>query len=105
MFIALVHAKYAVDCACNGREALERIEGASEPYQILVTDHFMPNLSGLELVRLLVSQKRPLEIIVVTGDLNQEARSEYRRLGVRKIIDKPFFADEIIEAVESIPQG
>ncbi len=101
--LALGQAKYAVECVADGREALERIEGANEAFQILVTDHYMPNLSGLELVRLLVSQKRPLEIIVVSGGLNPEAKDEYKRLGVRRIIDKPFFSDEIIEALESIP--
>jgi two-component system response regulator TctD len=99
---ALSQAKYAVECVADGREALERIEAANGAFQILVTDHYMPNLSGLELVRLLVSQKRPLEIIVVSGGLNPEAKNEYMRLGVRKIIEKPFFADEIIEALESI---
>jgi CheY-like chemotaxis protein len=99
---ALGRAKYAVECVADGREALERIEGADEAFQILVTDHYMPKLSGLELVRLLVSQKRPLDIIVVSGGLNPEARNEYNRLGVRRIIDKPFFPEEIIKAVESI---
>ena len=98
-------AKYEIECAADGREALRRIEGAHDAFQILVTDHCMPFLSGLELVRHLGAQKRALEIVVITGGLNPEAEGEYRKLGVRKIIYKPFFPDELIEVMNSISAG
>jgi two-component system, cell cycle response regulator len=45
----LMRAGFSVDTAHNGREALERIN--SKPYQILITDWDMPEMSGPDLCR------------------------------------------------------
>ncbi|MEO8877415.1 MAG: response regulator, partial [Polyangiaceae bacterium] len=58
---------YRVKCACDGDEGLERAK-ALKP-DLVITDHVMPGLSGLQLVRAMaqIPGLATTKIILVTG--------------------------------------
>jgi Response regulator containing CheY-like receiver domain and AraC-type DNA-binding domain len=55
-----------VTSAADGGEALAKIAASEKPYDIVITDHQMPRVTGLELVRQLTGEgfrrqnRRPL---------------------------------------------
>ena len=101
-FLALVlcgpHCK--VTTAENGREALAKMETASQHFDIVITDHKMPNMTGLELVRELRARDFEGKIAVLSAHLNETTRQAYDELAVDLMLTKPFDVEELRRAVE-----
>jgi PAS domain S-box-containing protein len=62
---ALEKNGYQVDSALDGLEGLNALQ--ARPYALLLTDLMMPNLSGIELLRLAREMDPYLEIVVITA--------------------------------------
>jgi CheY-like chemotaxis protein len=82
--------RYELTSARNGNDALTRLSTASAPYDVVITDNEMPNVSGVELVRELRQRSFRGKIIVLSADLTNETRQAYARMKVDAILDKPF---------------
>ncbi len=89
-----------VKSAANGSEALARIAMSAQPYDIIITDHKMPGMTGLELVRRLRAQNFGGKIVVLSAFLNAENTRSYQALGVDLLLAKPFDMDELRHAIE-----
>src|SRR5580658_4153118 len=63
----LAHFGYDVDAAEDGAAAWEALQ--ARPYDLLITDHNMPKITGLELVRNLRSARMALPVVLVAGEL------------------------------------
>jgi len=90
---------HTVECADNGEHALQLIAESKVPYEILITDHQMPKLTGLQLVTALKISATQLAIIVLSGNLKSVEIVQYQKLGVSKVLEKPFVPKNIIDAV------
>lgn len=99
--LILESAAYEVTCADDGQTALKAIRDASEPFDLLITDHDMPRLCGLELVSQLDADRQLPEVVVISGNLTTENITEYERLGVRQVLEKPFLIPTILDAVHA----
>jgi two-component system chemotaxis response regulator CheY len=88
--------------ASNGREALKRIE--SEPVDFIVTDWFMPEMSGVELVRAVRENDafKDLPIVVVTANASRHDVAEAVKLRVNAYVLKPFTAELLKERIAAI---
>lgn len=95
---AILSFNYNVSCASNGREALEMLRSASEPYSLILLDILMPEKSGLQtLAECKADEKlRDIPIIVMTSEKSAEARSI--RMGAADFISKPYRMPEVIIA-------
>jgi len=85
----LEQAGHKVDVVHDGQEALEILKASPVQYQILITDHRMLNMSGLELVEELKKTKFRGKIIVFTGYITEELEDSYRQLGITYFFNKP----------------
>jgi DNA-binding response OmpR family regulator len=85
--------------AKNGWEALIKIGVAPRPFDIVITDHQMPRVTGLELVRRLRTKNFGGKILVLSGQLSDEDISAYEELSVDMMMSKPFDFDELQEAM------
>jgi PleD family two-component response regulator len=63
----LIDAGYHVDVAENGATAWSALQFSK--YDLLITDQFMPKLSGVELLRKIYTANMTLPIIMATGFL------------------------------------
>jgi len=107
--------RYEVLCVASGDAALASLEANENPYDVIIVDQKMPNLSGVELVEAIRQRGIPGEVIVLSAHLTSEMRAEYERLNVHKIFPKPFDLNELREVVgylaaphaieDSDPQG
>lgn len=86
---------YRVDCAKNGNEALEYI--SSNQYFLIITDHNMPELKGLDLTVIIREREPELPIIGISGE---EMEGEFMEKGASFFMKKPLDIKKLIEIVE-----
>jgi CheY-like chemotaxis protein len=86
--------------ACDGWMALMKIGAAAEPFDVIITDHRMPRMTGLDLVRRLRVQKFAGKIIVLSAYLTPENIQAYEELQVDMMFAKPFDVGELQLAMD-----
>jgi CheY-like chemotaxis protein len=92
-----------VQQACNGREALRAFQ--TSPFDIVLTDIFMPDCDGLELIRRLRLLDRDIPIVAITagfrGDCELFMRSA-KVVGASLVLDKKRSPQDILTAVRTL---
>ena len=85
---------YQVDTACDGIEALEKLESFGP--HVLVTDMMMPRMDGAELLKQMKTQNSNVPAIVQTAFGNLEtAVSTIHDLGAYWFLEKPVQSAEL----------
>lgn len=81
---------HGIECVADGLLAVDRV--AADPnFDLVITDHHMPNMNGVEVVTRLREMAFPGKIMVFSSDLGSLAAAEYERLKVDRIIYKPVY--------------
>jgi two-component system chemotaxis response regulator CheY len=75
----------------NGVAAHAKLSRPGAAYDLLITDHHMPQMNGLELVRRTRALAFPGKIIVFSSETSPLVLDEYRQLNVDLILCKPVF--------------
>jgi DNA-binding NtrC family response regulator len=88
------------DSAKDGKEALDRYYGA--PYDLIITDLNMPELTGIELIKKIREQDDLVEFIIITGYASLESAVEAIKAGAFDYIVKPFKVEELKVAVRNV---
>ena len=96
----LEYEGYQVDIAGNGQEALAKISAA--PYDLLILDVMMPELSGFDVCRKLRQQKNNIPVILLTAKGEEIDRVLGLELGADDYIIKPFSLRELLARVKAI---
>jgi diguanylate cyclase (GGDEF)-like protein len=88
---------YNVYEAKDGAIALQVMEEQKD-ISIVLTDYFMPNMDGFELVTRLrkLYSKEELAIIAISSDSSQELVSRFLKFGANDYIKKPFSKEEFV---------
>ena len=85
---------YAVITACDGEEALRKLE--AERYDAVFTDIKMPGISGIEVAEKIKAAKPWLPVVIVTGYASDAYRARAAAAGVSDFLQKPL-SPEMIE--------
>ncbi|MEO5719167.1 MAG: response regulator [Chthoniobacterales bacterium] len=93
-----------VTAAGDGLAALTKIAAASHPFDVIITDHKMPRMTGMELVRRLRAQNFGGKIVVLSAFLDEANTRSYKALGVDLLLAKPFDMDELRHAIEILTE-
>jgi two-component system chemotaxis response regulator CheY len=93
--IVLGRDGHKVESVHDGKLALEMLKRDLTSYDVVITDHHMPTISGLELVAELRAIKFPGRIIVFSSELSTEVDAAYRRHRVDHILPKPIFPSDL----------
>lgn len=91
--------------AVDGWEALIKIGVSERPFDLVITDHRMPRVGGLDLVRRLRTRKFDGKILVLSAHLSDEDIQAYEELEVDMMMSKPFDFQEIQNAVAVVTGG
>ena len=81
-------AGYHVERASDGEEAWSKLARDLTRFDVLITDHEMPRLTGLQLVGRLRDAKYPGRVIVYSAGLTPGDEELYRGMGVEAIVVK-----------------
>ncbi|HEY8994905.1 MAG TPA: response regulator [Lacunisphaera sp.] len=95
MSIVLGNEGHQLETCCNGAVACEQLRHTPEIYDLLITDHHMPVMNGLELVREVRHLPYEGRIIVFSSELSQSVHDEYAALGVDRVLAKPVLPKEL----------
>ena len=91
--IVLSRDGYDVVVAKNGTEGLERLK--AEPFDLLLSDIRMPDLSGVDVLRAAKQINREILAFMMTAFASTETAVEAMRLGALDYFTKPFSMDEL----------
>jgi two-component system chemotaxis response regulator CheY len=95
MQIILQHAGYEIETVVDGEEALRRLREPHADFDLLITDHHMPVMDGLELVRQLPAVPFRGKVMVFSSEIDPAVHREYHQLGVQLILPKPIRPDTL----------
>jgi len=90
-------AGYTVRSVGDGMSALS-LAHELEP-DVIITDHLMPSLTGIELIRRLHIEKPHIPVILITGEGSEDLAIEAMRSGASDYVTKPFKAEQLLAAV------
>ncbi len=91
-----------VDEAEDGKVALSKLK--SEPFDFIISDWNMPNMTGIELLRCVRSDSvlKDIPFLMVTAEAEKGNVIEAIKAGVDNYIVKPFTAATLKEKIEKI---
>ena len=100
--MALTRDGHTIECVADGSLALEKIKAAPDSLDLLITDHHMPKMNGLELVTALGGVPFTGKIIVFSSELSPAIGAAYLKLGVDRILPKPIFPSELRKVLAEV---
>ena len=95
---ALVHPGYHVDAAEDGAIALKALR--VNKYNLLITEHNLPTLTGVELVRTLRAAHMALPVILAAARLPMNELIRNPVLQPVAVLPKPFYISQLLETVK-----
>jgi len=91
--LLLRSAGYSVLSAANGEEALDFI--GREQFQVIVSDLFLPDKSGFDILQSVRKVSTATEVIVITGHASAQSAVRAMKEGAFDYITKPIDFDEL----------
>jgi DNA-binding NtrC family response regulator len=88
---------YEVRLAKNGAEGLKMAR--EERFDLVLTDLKMPDMDGIEVLRIIKEEWPETAVIIVTGYQTVDTAVKAIKLGAYDYIEKPFTPDALITAV------
>lgn len=83
--------------ASGAKEALQKL--AAGGVDLLLSDVNMPEITGIELVKVVRAKMQNLPIIMITTESSPEMKAEMLKAGANGIITKPFPPEELQKAL------
>jgi DNA-binding response OmpR family regulator len=99
---ALARSGYHVDQAVDGAAGWEALQ--ARQYDLVVTDHSMPKVTGLQLVQLLRAHGVTLPVIMTSGTLPMEELERHPGV-INAFLPKPYGLGQLLDAVQALLGG
>ena len=96
----LTDAGHIVHQANDGREGIQLFHQVHPA--LVITDIFMPEMEGIELIRELHREAPTIPILAISGSSREVYLRAATGLGATATLAKPFGADELLSVVESL---
>jgi two-component system chemotaxis response regulator CheY len=100
--IALTGAGYEVVEACDGKDALAKLNGRK--YHLMICDVNMPNLDGIGFLKAMreLAAYKFTPVIMLTTEAGEEKKREGQLAGARAWVVKPFKPEQLLTAVAKL---
>jgi DNA-binding response OmpR family regulator len=99
---ALKADDHKIEIVSDGEEALSELTRKPAAFDLLITDHSMPRMNGVELVKRLGDTAFRGKIVVLSAHLSAENVAAYAALGVDMMIPKPFDVHLLRAAIREV---
>ena len=93
MLLLLKAADYRITACASGQEALQTL--ANEQFDIVVTDLFLPDITGIDILTKAKGLFPSLEVILITGHASAETAVRAMKEGAFDYITKPLNFEEL----------
>jgi DNA-binding response OmpR family regulator len=91
---------YQVDTVEDGVAGWDALRASR--YDLLITDHKMPKISGIELVKKLRSARVTLPVVLVSAIIPTDELTRNPSLQLAATLPKPFSAEELLRTVKKV---
>ncbi|HIJ17754.1 MAG TPA: response regulator [Thermoplasmata archaeon] len=89
-----------VATAFDGEEAVRKYAASPEKPDVIIMDHRMPVMNGVEATKEIIRSKPAQKIIFVSADVLIE--KDARDAGAAEFLPKPFRMDDLIEKMRNV---
>ena len=98
----LKDAEYDVTTAVDGKDAL--IKARQEKFRLVLTDLYMPEMNGLELIKELrqLDSYKGVPILFLTTESQLEKKREAKLAGATGWIVKPFQPEKLLKTIKKV---
>jgi two-component system, cell cycle sensor histidine kinase and response regulator CckA len=95
---------YEVETAALGEEVVERFQ-QDPPPDLVILDCNLPGLSGLEVMRRLLTSHPGAKVLMASGFFSHQEMAELKAAGAAGFLAKPFRIGAAKSLIEEILQG
>lgn len=99
MKLGLERFGYTVTARTSSVEAYEAFRSLPDVFDVVVTDHMMPNMTGLELAYRLFRLRPGIPMVLCTGFSDTLDETMSQEAGIREFVMKPIVARDLARAV------
>ncbi len=100
--LILSESGFEVERAVHGREALARMESASSPFDLIVSDAMMPSMTGPAMRREMERRGFRTPILFISGYTDETVDAGHFERSL--FLEKPFRSEELLEKVQTLLQ-
>ncbi|SNB44919.1 sigma-54 dependent transcriptional regulator [Geobacter sp. DSM 9736] len=93
LLLLLKGMKYVVKGAASGTEALRYLN--TEQFEIVITDLFLPDINGIDILKKVKESSPATEVILITGHASAETAVSAMKEGAFDYITKPLNIEEL----------
>jgi DNA-binding response OmpR family regulator len=97
---ALSFTGFDVDVVSDGEQAWDALTRGH--YDLLITDHDMPRLTGMKLIERIRETGMRLPVILASGSLATACAPDHPQLRISAVLSKPFTISELMKAVRLV---
>jgi DNA-binding response OmpR family regulator len=97
---ALADLGYHVDAAEDGAAAWKALQ--ANRYHLLITEHEMPSLTGVELVKMLRAARMAVPVVMAAGRLPTHELTRNPSLQLAATLSKPFGVHALLDTVKHV---
>ncbi len=98
--IHLTNASYEVMDCPTGKEGIDL--ALSDEFDLVLCDLKLTDMSGLDIIRSLRTNKKTMPILAISGFINNEIIDEVNAIENVKYLGKPFLKEELLQLVNEI---
>lgn len=98
----LTNLGYKVTARTSSVEALEAFRNNPEGFDLVITDMTMPNMTGKELAKELMTIRSDIPIILCTGFSEQIDENKAKEMGINAFVMKPIVMKEIANTIREV---
>jgi CheY-like chemotaxis protein len=99
---ALAREGHSVCEVADGNKAIALLDGIG--FDLVLTDVFMPNGHGFDVLAKLKRQGNPARVVAMTGGCAESAPilSTIQKLGAERVLKKPFTVAELVSEIRDV---
>ena len=86
----------------SNRQAFAEFCSDPQRFDLLVTDHQMPRMTGIELVEKTLSVRPDLPVLMVSGTVGSLSLEQLKARGVRWLLTKPYLCEDLKAMVRTL---
>jgi two-component system cell cycle sensor histidine kinase/response regulator CckA len=93
---------YTVTTAGDGLEAIDLLGRGDKKFDVVLLDLNMPGATGVEVLKVLKATQPSAKVLVLTGHLTPESRTEFEQLGQHQFVRKPYTLDALGRQIRAV---
>lgn len=100
--IVLEKVGYTVEGYTSSVDALEVFREAPQRFDLVITDHIMPKMQGMELAKKILEIRKDIPVMLCTGTRSDQLTEHANAAGIREVLLKPIPMKTLIKSINTL---